>query len=333
MVVSGSPPIPGTITVTSAGLSAPRQSGRSFASGENALDSIARFLAFALLSCVGLQALGLDFADDTITQILCVALLLLGLPHGTFDWQLLSAGLQRSMYIFALRLALYLGLAAATYLVWQIAPIAALTLFLLIAIVHFAEDWASDVILANPSAIKSEFLALAMPISIITLPALSHPEMLRSIFVMLSGDGSAVILVDAMILLAPVATGVATAKIFMDCATSEVSRGIAGICVLSAMIMLPPIVGFSLYFCLYHSPIHFSTGWKQLTAGQAKHSAFIVAGLTIGGLTIAALVYTFGQNLTVTDNLVSTAFVTLSMLTVPHMVMPWLVSRLRHNSL
>ena len=333
MVVSGSPPIPGTAAVTSAGLSAPRQSGRSFASGENAFSSITRFLAFALLSCVGLQALGLDFADETVTQTLCAALLLLGLPHGTFDWQLLHAGLQRSIYSFAFRLALYLGLAAATYLVWQIAPVAALTLFLLIAIVHFAEDWASDVILANPSAIKSEFLALAMPISIITLPALSHPEMLRSIFVMLSGDASAVILVDAMILLAPVATGVATAKIFMDCATGEVSRGIAAICVLSAMVLLPPIAGFSLYFCLYHSPVHFSTGWKQLTAGRAEYSALMVAGLTIGGLIIAALVYTFGQNVSVTDNLVATAFVTLSILTVPHIVMPSLVSRLRHSSL
>ena len=333
MVVTGSPPIPGTTAVTSAGLSAPRQSGRSFASAENAVSPTTRFLTFALLSCVGLQAFGLDFADDTITQILCVALLLLGLPHGTFDWQLLRAGLQRSIYTFALRIALYLGLAAATYLVWQIAPIAALTLFLLIAIVHFAEDWASDVILANPSAIKSEFLALAIPISIITLPALSHPEMLRSIFVMLSGDASAVILVDVMILLAPVATGVATAKIFMDCAVGEVNRGIAGICVLSAMVILPPIAGFSLYFCLYHSPLHFSTGWKRLTVGQVKHSVLIVTGLTIGGFAIAALVYTFGQSVTVTDNLVTTAFVTLSMLTVPHMVMPSLVSRLRHSSL
>ena len=172
-----------------------------------------------------------------------------------------------------------------------------------------------------------------MPISIITLPALSHPEMLRSIFVMLSGDASAVILVDAMILLAPVATGVATAKIFMDCANGEVSRGIAAICVLSAMVLLPPIAGFSLYFCLYHSPVHFSTGWKQLTAGRAEYSALMVAGLTIGGLIIAALVYTFGQNVSVTDNLVATAFVTLSILTVPHIVMPSLVSRLRHSSL
>ena len=332
MVVTGSPPIPGTTAVTSTGLSAPRQSGRSFASAENADSLITRFLAFAFLSCVGLQALGFDLADETVTQTLCAALLLLGLPHGTFDWQLLHAGLQRSIYSFAFRLALYLGLAAATYLVWQIAPIAALTIFLLIAIFHFAEDWESDVILGNSPATKSEFLALAMPISIITLPALSHPEMLRSIFVMLSGDESAVILVDVMILLAPVATGVATAKIFMDCATGEISRGIAGICVLSAMVILPPIAGFSLYFCLYHSPLHFSTGWKQLTVDQAKYSALIVAGLTIGGLTIAALIYTFGQRVTVTDNLVATAFITLSLLTVPHMIMPSLVSR-RHSSL
>ena len=332
MVVTGSPPIPGTAAVTSAGLSAPRQSGRSFASAENAFSSITRFLAFALLSCVGLQALGLDFADETVTQTLCAALLLLGLPHGTFDWQLHHAGLQRSIYSFALRLALYLGLAAATYLAWQIAPIAALTIFLLIAIFHFAEDWESDLILANSSATKPKFLALAMPISIITLPALSHQEMLRSIFVMLSGDESAVMLVDVMILLAPVATGVATAKIFMDCATGEISRGIAGICVLSAMVILPPIAGFSLYFCLYHSPLHFSTGWKQLTVDQAKYSALIVAGLTIGGLAIAALVYSFGQGSTVTGNLVATAFVTLSLLTVPHMIMPSLVSR-RHSSL
>ena len=99
------------------------------------------------------------------------------------------------------------------------------------------------------------------------------------------------------------------------------------------MVLLPPIAGFSLYLCVYHSPLHFSTGWKQLTVDQAKYSALIVAGLTIGGLAIAALIYTFEQGVTATDNLVATAFITLSLLTVPHMIMPSLVSRLRHSSL
>ena len=325
MVVPGSPPIPRTTAVMSAGLSLVGRSGRYFGLIGDFLNPITRFLTFILLSCIGLQIAGLNFAGEKTTQAMCVALLLLGLPHGTFDWQLLRAGLNQSIHTFAFRIGLYLALAAATYLVWQLAPTAALAIFLLIAVVHFAEDWGGDGILANPTAIKPEFLALAMPMSIITLPALSHPEMLRSIFVMLSGDASSAVLVDAMILLAPVATGIATAKIVMDITTGELSRGVAGLCVLAAMVVLPPIAGFSLYFCLYHSPIHFKAGWSELTTGDARYPALITTGLSIGGLVLASMVYIFGQRVAVTDSLVVTTFLTLSMLTVPHMLVPSII--------
>ena len=295
-----------------------------------------RILVFAFLVCVGIVQFGVDVGGNSATQLACIALLLLGLPHGTFDWQLLRAGLDRSFIALAGRLFLYVAFATATFAIWKLAPAVALTLFLIISVAHFADDWVDEIIEPNSQpAFTGEFLALAVPISLLTIPALTHPETLRSLFAVLTRSVSSGRLVDAMILIAPVATAVAAVKIFIDFTDGQVDRSIAGICVLSAMALLPPVIGFAIYFCFYHSPLHFGAGIKQLKTDGAAKQMLVIVGLTLAALAIAGLIFALGPRLSVTDNLVTTAFMTLSMLTVPHMSMPaiigWLQRRSRHQ--
>ena len=270
---------------------------------------------------------------NSATQLACVALLLLGLPHGTFDWQLLKAGLDRSIIAFTGRLFLYVALTAATFAIWQLAPALALSSFLIISVAHFAEDWVDETIEPdNQPVFTGEFLALAVPISLLTIPALTHPETLRSLFAVLTNSVSSGRLVDAMILIAPVATAVAAVKIFTGFTDGQIDRSIAGICVLLAMALLPPIIGFAIYFCFYHSPLHFGAGIKQLKNDGAAKQMLVIIGLTLAALAIAGFIFALGPRLSVTDNVVTTAFMTLSMLTVPHMSMPTVIGWLQRRS-
>ena len=257
-------------------------------------------------------------------------LLLLGLPHGTFDWQLLKAGFDRSVGDFVGRLSLYLALASATFAIWQLAPVLALTSFLIVSVAHFAEDWIEDAVGPDQqTAYTGDFMALAIPISMLTIPALAHSETLRSVFAVLTNSAASGQLVDAMMLIAPVATAVAAVKIFINCTNGQISRGVAGLCVLSAMAFLPPITGFAMYFCFYHSPLHFGAGIKQLASDGTAIQIWIIAGLTFAALVMAGMIYALEPRLSVTDNLVATAFMTLSMLTVPHMLMPTIIGSLQ----
>ena len=325
--------IPSAATVASTGSFLPRRSGRFLFTAIRVSAPPVRILVFAFLVCVGIVQFGVDVGGNSATQLACVALLLLGLPHGTFDWQLLKAGLDRSIIAFTGRLFLYVALAAATFAIWKLAPALALSSFLIISVAHFAEDWVDETIEPdNQPVFTGEFLALAVPISLLTIPALTHPETLRSLFAVLTNSVSSGRLVDAMILIAPVATAVAAVKIFTDFTDGQIDRGIAGICVLLAMALLPPIIGFAIYFCFYHSPLHFGAGIKQLKNDGAAKQMLVITGLTLAALAIAGFIFALGPRLSVTDNVVTTAFMTLSMLTVPHMSMPTVIGWLQRRS-
>ena len=99
------------------------------------------------------------------TMAACLAILLFGLPHGTLDLEIIKRerGASRSGMVGLL--GAYLALAAAMATLWQLAPVGALSVFIVVAVVHFAEDWTD---------LGSAFLAHGMAIALLTAPALLH---------------------------------------------------------------------------------------------------------------------------------------------------------------
>ena len=147
---------------------------------------------------IGLNLAGLIAQTPMTTAILAASLLIFGLPHGSFDLALLRrAGATGATVYLVL---LYVGCAAAMYLVWHLAPLLALAAFLVMAVAHFAEDW---------EACGSRFIATAVAAAIVTAPALLHLAELRALFTILTGDRAAAALADVSLLLAPVALAVA----------------------------------------------------------------------------------------------------------------------------
>jgi Brp/Blh family beta-carotene 15,15'-monooxygenase len=247
-----------------------------------------------------------------LTPVACAFMLIIGLPHGMFDYLTLRKISGGSPAGVLAATAAYLGAAGLVWMVWQSAPFHALFVFVAIAICHFSEDWTGE---------QSRLGAAAMPISILALPALFYPAELSAIFVLIGGAGAG-IMADYLRLLAPVFGLVAAANIAID-ATSNVShRAWRNASLLLAALLLPPGIGFAIYFCLYHSPIHFVEGRKRLMTQQRRPRHFFL-GMSLASASLLLWIIVVQPFEAWDSRLIAATFQTLSILTVPHMLLPF----------
>ena len=212
---------------------------------------------------------------------------------------------------------LYLSLAGVMFVAWQVAPSLALALFLAMAMAHFAEDW---------SAADHPFFAIGISVATLAAPALLHRAELAGLFVRVAGDPAAARLADALLLIAPVAAACALLAILLLWSAGQRPIAVHAGCALTAMIALPPITGFAIYFALIHSPAHFRAGLIRLAPETGVSPSTIFA--TLGGLGIALATLYFLPMPDFSDRLFVASFMTLSILTLPHMAVPFFVGRL-----
>lgn len=272
-------------------------------------------LLFITLGAVVLDRFGFLSDSPTLTVIACLALLVFGLPHGTFDLALLrraGGACFRSASSLAV-VALYLGCAAAMYLAWRVGPLFALAGFLAMAVAHFAEDW---------DACGSRFVACGIAAAIVSAPSILHLDQLRGLFALLTGDAAAAVLADMLLLVAPVATAVALIGWVLLWQAGQRALAVSAGCALAAMLLLPPIPGFALFFCLVHSPMQFRQHAGRLGLRGFQQWGGIVVPPSLAGFGIAAAVFIENGDASIPGNLFATSFMTLSILTVPHMLMP-----------
>lgn len=246
------------------------------------------------------------------TLLACLAIAVFGLPHGTFDLRLLRQHAGRRETLGFL-LSLYLGCAAAMAMLWWWQPVAALAVFLAISIVHFAEDWDDT---------GSAFLSGGIALAIIAAPAFGHLAALQAIFVALTGSAETARLGDGLMLVAPVALAVAGAGLAALVRNGNGDTALAAGCSIGVMIVMPPAIGFALFFCLFHSPRHFRAALRNLDWHHLRQWAPVVLPLTLAAMGIVAALYAVGGPGDVAMRAVSATFMALSILTVPHMAVP-----------
>jgi hypothetical protein len=105
-----------------------------------------------------------------------------------------------------------------------------------------------------------------------------------------------------------------------ELAESTVQRG-------NGMLLLPPIVGFAIFFCLSHSPKHFAAARAEVKGGDTEALLFTCAAICIAALVFALRSGMVAENRSIEDGAIFASFVTLSILTVPHMVVPRIANR------
>lgn len=273
---------------------------------------IALALAIGSLTLAG--AGGAAIGGSTGTIAACLAILIFGLPHGSLDLEILKHHYAAGAGSMIAVLLLYLGLAFTMWALWQGNPVAALAVFLGIAILHFSEDWPET---------GSAFLAQGMACAMLAAPVWFHGGALRDAFVALSGTSDAALVADMLLLLAPVSLAVAVVAMWTLWQTGHRQRAMTAAFALVGLIVLPPVIGFACFFCLYHSPRHFSEAIGRMTG--IRHVELAVGLVTLAALGLAVVLFLATAGVDLPARFIAASFLTLSLLTVPHMLVPLLV--------
>ncbi|WP_426046053.1 Brp/Blh family beta-carotene 15,15'-dioxygenase [Brevundimonas sp. TWP3-1-2b1] len=279
----------------------------------------ARLMLGALgLTLVGLW-LGVPLSGPTATTLACLALLIFGLPHGTLDLELIRARASGPWTGMVALVSIYLALAASMYGLWRVEPVMALAAFIGIAVVHFSEDW---------QGAGSVLLRAGLALALLSAPTLFHRAELDTIFIGLTDRVEATIVTDALMLVLPITIGVGLIAVASLWRAGRRAQALGGLAALTAMIVLPPILGFALYFCLFHSPRHFHESLTTLSWVNLRQWWGVVLPLSLAAGGVAALIFGLELRTALPDRIMAASFMTLSILTVPHMLAPLIAARL-----
>ena len=268
------------------------------------------FLAGGLILA---DALFVGMDSVQVTMVAALFIVIVGIPHGTLDVEIAAVRFGKSTISGKIVILTgYLACAIGMALCWMVAPAIALTLFLIISIVHFGLDWRGG---ADP------FLAMMVGWALIALPALSHPQEVSDIFAILTGSptGSTISALLACAA-APAALG-SLVFAFWAFKNNERQNAVDVIACMAAAVFLPPLVAFAIFFCGLHSPRHMAEALRESAGISSAKKAAIIAAVFLLSLAIGVLLFLGQSDLQVESGIIRTAFVLISILTVPHFVL------------
>jgi Brp/Blh family beta-carotene 15,15'-monooxygenase len=285
-----------------------------------------RHQRMVIMTSIIAAMLGLIMATpDILTQfwIALAPIALFGIAHGGIDPWLMNrlARIRRST--LSLWLGAYAALAGAFIGVVILQPELALVLFLLLSIWHFGRSDAPFQGFRRGS--PAVWLSGSIPI---IGPMFGHPGQTGQLFAWLIGADAHVV-AEAVALIGPMLMLGWAAGFVILWRRSEGSRNHAGfielLAVAGAMILLPPIIAFTFYFCAVHSTRHFLE--ILATSGTREGWSFLfrqAAPATLLAIALGIIAWWFlgsDRNLPdMTADAVRVLFWGLAALTVPHVM-------------
>ncbi len=263
------------------------------------------------------------------------AVVFIGLPHGAMDGAVAMVsgyGKTRGQLIkFAVQ---YTLIAALVVLVWVLIPVFSLTMFMLYSLVHFGlgdalpkppqkDQDPKQKPLFNIDVPRIVQIICHGGLVVVVIP-IAHLTEVQPIFKVLTGGLELAAfwsLLLAMVVVFTIAGVIYTLiaifqphyrRRWLECA------GLAG-----ALVFLPPLTGFALYFCCVHTPRHMA---RVIKAVQAILPDARILPLTLGftivtWLAMAIAVVLLRAEISFDAAMVQVIFIGLAALTVPHMML------------
>lgn len=100
------------------------------------------------------------------------------------------------------------------------------------------------------------------------------------------------------------------------------SRLIELIVIALILVLLPPLLGFAVYFCFVHTGRHMMHIWKKLQIAMNSRVIFIQAiGLTAASWLLGLGAFYFLDSGDFDADILRVVFIGLAALTVPHMIL------------
>ena len=273
---------------------------------------------FDIINPVGAVSSVLGF--DLLSLIALAAIVIIGLPHGAFDGAIaLSLGYGRDLKSMLIFMASYLSIAALVVLFWLKFPELSLVIFLGISILHFGLGDSQP-----GSLVQRVIQIIAHGGTVVILSSLLNWSEVELIFDKLIG-GKSVFLLLIIVVCGYVMVGVLSSYFILAYLRPKLRVRLAELAVLAiAFGLLPPLVGFSLYFCGVHTPRHLARVWHAISEdgrGRTKvltlALVFTLASWIAGGLSLCLV----SAAETIDEAILRVVFIGLAALTVPHMIL------------
>ena len=255
---------------------------------------------------------------DRASLFALACVVIIGLPHGAFDGAIgRHLGYGRGWRGLTSFIGLYLGLAAAVVAFWIWQPGLALGLFLLLSAVHFGYGDATGATAVS----RMVQIAAHGGVAVFGI-SLFHLQQVTPLFAALTGGDVAVAVLMAELF--PL-TMIPVAGLYLICAIREAALRprlveLALLCLLLSIV--PPLVGFALYFCVIHTGRHMQHIWQHLR-GRAtpRHILGEAALFTVASWAGGVMIWLWLDSGNVSQDLLQVIFIGLAALTVPHMIL------------
>ena len=283
------------------------------------LKSAQQVFPFSALLCIVLLHVSFDFISPTVQLIvLGVVIALFGLPHGALDpWIAERIGLQNTPQQSFLFNAGYLALAALVILFWWWLPALSLVVFLSMSAWHFSADWAPS--LSLPTRLIAGVLLLLMPIGF-------HTEVVGMIFQQLSGvEGGklAVTLALPIWFLVSMMALVTASTVWKR----QWQTTLEFLTLIALAYFTPPLIYFTLYFCLLHSPRHLYGLFSAAPTAEHPRLMRMMVIYTFATLLLLGVLWWLWPSLPIQTLILKFIFIGLAAVTVPHMMLIALAHR------
>jgi Brp/Blh family beta-carotene 15,15'-monooxygenase len=259
--------------------------------------------------------------------IAIAAILLIGVPHGGLDGAVARrVGWPSGMLPWMLFHIVYVVLAATVAGLWWLYPLPSLLFFLLISALHFGS---SDIRHINPPSKLATWLPLIAHggLVVIAIPVLQSAAVAPLFAVLVGAENSLWLLNHIEQLLLPWVACLFGYGIY-SLYQPRWRRSLLSLALLIALAyLLPPLVSFALYVCLWHSRSHMQRIWRNIPPEQRQRSAgeaIIYSLLAYAGAGIYFIVQSNGVSPSlsaVAPALLQLTFIGLAALTVPHMLL------------
>jgi Brp/Blh family beta-carotene 15,15'-monooxygenase len=251
------------------------------------------------------------------------AILLIGVPHGGLDGAVARrVGWPGGAVPWILFHLIYLLLAASVAALWWLYPLPSLIFFLLISALHFGS---SDIRHINaPSARRSWLPLIAHAGLVVVAIPVFQSDAVEPLFALLVGaDNSLWLLRQIDYLLLPWVACL-TAYLIYSVYQPRWRTALLNLGLLTCLAyLLPPLVSFALYFCLWHSRSHMQRIWQSLALDKRRRSAIETLVYSLLAYIAAGLYFALQRETgsAPTAMLVQLTFIGLAALTVPHMLL------------
>ena len=266
---------------------------------------------------MGLSAALLELGVLNIVGIF--GIVMIGLPHGALDGAVaMHIGLVKKLSNLIKFMLAYISLAVFVVIVWMFFPTFSLIAFLGISLLHFGYGDAK-----NGEGITKFAEAVAHGGLVIVGISQFHRGEVDEIFYYLIKQDTSTIWLTMNIASIGVIAAIATCLLQTSKDVKWSSTTLELLLVGVVIAIAPPLLGFSIYFCLIHSARHFSRIYRMIEQNVANTTIKTQAILFTVACWLAALVafVLFADFSDPGPTIVRIIFIGLAALTVPHMIL------------